>query len=368
MAARPGLQSSLIVTGMHLLPKFGRTVDHIRAAGWRVDAAVPMQSGKDDPASEPLALAKGIAGIARALDRVHAEIVLVLGDRVEAFAGACAAVTGRRILAHIHGGDRGTGDVDDVLRNAITRLAHVHLVASQDAADRLRRMGEQPFRIHRIGAPGLDDIRQFRRAGQVSTRRSRSRADGPSSSVAAAPIPDQPYAVIIQHPSGRSSLRESATMARILAAVEANGLAGVILYPNSDPGHDGIIRAIRRWATRPGWQVFRSLPRPEYLRLASGAALMLGNSSGGIIESASLGVNAVNVGLRQEGRLRCGPNVIDCGESPNQLRQAIRRALTQPRPLPGRSVYGDGPAGERIAAILERLIITPRLARKALTY
>jgi UDP-N-acetylglucosamine 2-epimerase len=102
--------------------------------------------------------------------------------------------------------------------------------------------------------------------------------------------------------------------------------------------------------------------------MAMGAAVMVGNSSSGIIESASLGLNAVNVGLRQEGRLRCGPNVIDCGESAVEIRRAIRQALARRRPRPGRSVYGDGRAGERIAAILEGLIINPRLSRKSLVY
>ena len=139
---------------MHLLPKFGRTINDIRRAGWRVDATVRMQSGRDAADEEPIALSRGIAGIARALDRLKADMVVVLGDRIEAFAGACAAAAGRRFLVHVHGGDRAAGDIDDSLRNAISRLAHLHLVASQDAAERLQRMGEPTWRVRRIGAPG----------------------------------------------------------------------------------------------------------------------------------------------------------------------------------------------------------------------
>lgn len=365
LAARPRLDPRLIVTGMHLLPKFGRTIDHIRAAGWRVDAVVPMQTGRDDASAEPQALAKGIAGIARALERLDCEIVLVLGDRIEAFAGACAATCGRRVLAHIHGGDRGTGDIDDLLRNAITRLAHVHFVASRDAVRRLRRMGEQAFRIHRVGAPGLDEIRPLRAPGSSCRDRAQGRADLRR---LLGEVADGAYAVVSQHPSTRDNRREAATMESVLAGVEANGLRGVIIYPNSDPGHDGIIRAIRRRAGRTAWRTFRSLPREDYLRVALGAAVMVGNSSSGIIESASLGINAVNVGPRQAGRLHCGPSVIDCGESTAEIRRAIRKALARRRPRPGRSVYGDGRAGERIATILERLIITPRLTWKSLAY
>lgn len=371
---RPRLEARLIATGMHLLPKFGRTIDHIRASGWRVDAAVPMQSGRDNAHSEPLAFAKGVAGIAKALDRLDCEIVVVLGDRIEAFAGACAAALGRRVLAHIHGGDRGTGDVDDMLRNAITRLAHVHLVASEDAARRLRRMGEQAFRIHRVGAPGLDEIRRFRqKADETSapSERQISPLKRPARRPPATPgDADRPYALVVQHPIGRSRQREFETMRDVLAAVEANGLSGVVIYPNSDPGHEGIIRAIRQWigGGRPDWRIYRSLPRADYLALAMKAAVMVGNSSSGIIESASLGVNAVNVGDRQQGRLRCGSNVIDCPESPQAIRRAIREALARSRPRSGRSVYGDGRAGERIAAVLEGLIISPRLLQKSLAY
>ncbi|HSW46785.1 MAG TPA: UDP-N-acetylglucosamine 2-epimerase [Phycisphaerae bacterium] len=362
LAGRPSLDPKLIVTGMHLLPKFGHTIDHIRRAGWGVDATVRMQTGRDDAADEAMAVSRGIAGIARALDRLDCEIVLVLGDRIEAFAGACAAAISRRVLAHSHGGDRAPGTIDDALRNAITRLAHVHLVASKDAEDRIRRWGEQPWRIRRVGAPGLDGIRRFREADRAGRRASDLRVRS-----VLGPLADRPYAVVAQHPLGRSAGRESVVMRNILSAVERCGLAGVIIYPNSDPGHEGIIREIRRIERHDGWRSFRSLMREDYLRIVSRAAVLVGSSSSGIIESASLGVNTVNIGRRQDGRLRCGPGVIDCDESLSAVTGAIRRAMKRPRPRPRQSVYGDGRASERIADVLERLIITPQLLLKELT-
>lgn len=363
MREHPGLDPRLIVTGMHLLPKFGRTIEHIRAAGWRIDATVRMQTGEDAAASEPLAVARGIAGIARALHRLRCEIVVVLGDRIEAFAAASAAATGRLIVAHIHGGDRATGDVDDALRNAITRLAHVHLVASRDAADRLKRMGEAPERIHRVGAPGLDAIRVFQKIQQADPARSeellRARIG---------PLADRPYAVVLHHPCGRPAHVEAATMRHIVAAVTQCRLAGVAIFPNSDPGHEGILKILRQVARKPDWRRFWSLPREDYLRLVSRAAVLVGNSSSGIIESASLRVNAVNVGSRQLGRLRCGPNVIDCGETAAAITAALRTALDRPRPSPRRSRYGDAHTGPRIAEILYELDITPDSRHKTLTY
>jgi len=363
MAASRRLEARLIVTGMHLLPRFGRTIDQIRDAGWPVEATVKMQTGRDAAAAEPVAVSRGIAGIARALDRLGCQIVLLLGDRIEAFAGACAAAIGRRVLAHLHGGDRAVGDVDEALRNAITRLAHLHLVASKHAAQRLRRMGEPAWRIHRVGAPGLDDIRLFRNA-----RRGPHRDTGGWLAETLGPIAAKPYAVVLQHPTGGTEDQEKAAMGCILTAVQRCGLAGVVIYPNSDPGHRGIIQAISELRDRNQWRRFRSLARIDYLRLLSRAAVLVGNSSSGIIESGNMGINAVNVGARQEGRLRCGPNVIDANPNPAAVTRAIRQALDRPRPGRGPSAYGDGRAGHRVAGLLERLIITPRLLHKRLTY
>lgn len=361
IARRRRIEYRLIVTGMHLLRKFGRTLDEIRTKGYRIDAAVRMQSGRDDAVGQAGAVARGVGGIARAVEDLDCEVVLVLGDRIEAFAGATAGALARRVVAHIHGGDRAPGDLDEALRNAITRLAHVHFAASQDAADRLERMGEPPDRIHLVGAPGLDAIRQFCRAEKPAHARRMLRAS-------LGEIAERPYAVAVQHAFGRGPAVEARAMRAVVQAVRRSGLAGVAIWPNSDPGHDGIIRELEKLAAASGWRVFRSLRREDYLRAVQHAAVLVGNSSSGIIESASLGVNAVNIGLRQEGRLRCGDNVIDANETTAAVERAIKAALARSRPDPDRSVYGDGRAGERIASLLERLRIGPRTCRKALTY
>lgn len=360
---KPSLRPQLIVTGMHLLKRFGHTIDDIRAAGWKIDATVRMQSGRDDPASEAQAVGRGIEGIADAFDRLQTDTVFVIGDRIEAFAGAAAACAGRRLLLHSHGGDRALGDVDDRLREAITRLAHVHLPASADAVRRLRRMGEQPSRIHKVGAPGLDAIREFRETARGDPAGTNTRL---RRLLDVDKLPE--YALVIQHPCGRSAHEEARTMRHILDAVGKCRLPGVLIYPNSDPGHSGIVREIERRSRSGPWWCFRSLPRRDYLLLASGAAVLVGNSSSGIIESASLGVPAVNVGPRQAGRLRCAPSIIDTSEKPEAISRAIRKALRAPRPPSRRSVYGDGHAGKRIADIIERLIITPQLMKKGFTF
>lgn len=358
-----GNHPRLIVTGMHLLPKFGRTIREIRAKGYVVDATVKMQTGRDDAQSETAAVARGISGMARALDQLGCDIVLILGDRIEAFAAACAGAVSRRIVAHIHGGDRAPGDIDEPLRNAISRLAHVHFAASQDAADRLARMGEPPKRIHLVGAPGLDAIRDFMQNARQSSSATEERL-----TALLGPWDKAPFAVLVLHPCGRKPTAEAAVTRAAVQAIERNKLHGVAIWPNSDPGHDGIIKALTPLERRPGWRVFRSLMREDYLRLLHRSAVLVGNSSSGIIESASLGVGAVNIGPRQTGRLRCGPSVLDAGESSTAIAHAIRIILRQPRPNPSASVYGDGRAGERIARILSKIKPSPALLRKELTF
>lgn len=359
---RRRIESRLIVTGMHLLRKFGHTIDEISGKGYSIDATVRMQSGRDDAAAQAGAVGRGIEGIARELDRLDCDTVLVIGDRIEAFAGAAAGALSRRLVAHIHGGDRAPGDIDESLRNAITRLAHVHFAASQDAADRLARMGEPKDRIHLVGAPGLDAIRLFR----VAEKRSRKNTARLRELLGS--IIDQPYAVVVQHASGRPASVEARVMRALIRAVDANALPAVAIWPNSDPGHDGVIAELEKVSKRQSWRVFRSLVREDYLRAVYRAAVLVGNSSSGIIESASLGVNAVNIGPRQEGRLRCGKNVIEAAETASGISRAIQTALKQPRPDPDYSVYGDGRAGERIARILETVQPSSDVLRKMLSY
>ena len=348
----PGLRLQVVVTGMHLLKKFGHTIDDIIADGRRVDARVPMQSGRDDRLDQAVGLSRGIAGMARYFERAGTEVVVVLGDRIEAAAGALAGVTTGRIVAHVHGGDVAVGDLDEGLRHAVTKLAHVHLAATKAAARRIIRLGERPEFVFNVGAPGLDRL--------VSMLQDRARPIGPK----------QPTALVVFHPSGRSAAREGRTMSAILRAVKAAGLGATVIYPNSDPGHTGIIEAIERAHRRKTGRLRmeRSLARDDYLRLLAESRVLVGNSSSGIIEAALAGTPAVNVGDRQAGRQRSGSSVVDCGETFTEIRAAVGVALSK-RPRRGaHTCYGDGRTGRRIADILGRVHLDQRLRRKQITY
>lgn len=343
----PRLRLQVVACGMHLLRKFGTTVKDIERDGFSVDARIPMQRGDDSSIDQAGGLGRGIGKIAAFLDEANTDIVVVLGDRIEAMAGALAAVTTGKVLAHIHGGDAAQGDFDDSLRHAISKLAHVHLTATRDATKRLRRMGEASGRIHQVGAPGIDRIREIL-ADSDPNRSGRG-------------------ALIVQHASGRSARRERATMRVLLDCVQCAGLSRTIIYPNSDRGHAGVIAAIEAHARRfdrAEVRVVRSLPRDAYLRALIDADVLVGNSSSGIIESSTAGTPAVDIGDRQRGRLKCGPSVIHAEETAESIRRALAVALrTRPR-CSRRSVYGDGHAGPRIADVLADLPLDAGLQKK----
>lgn len=354
IAAQPGLDLRIIACGMQLLPRFGATINDIRRDGWPIAARVRMQRGDDTPDDQARGLARGVDGISRFLTRDRTDIVVVLGDRIEAMAGALAGATCGAVVAHLHGGDVAPGDFDDSLRHAITRLAHVHFAASRAAADRLRAMGEERGRIHVVGAPGLDHLLALRRVG--------ARNPPPPPEVADL----EPYALIVQHAYGRSAQVEGRVAREILNETARAGLGRVIIYPNTDRGGSGVIRAIDAHARRypKHARVFRSLPRDTFLGALFAAKALIGNSSSGLIEAPAARVPSINVGDRQHGRDVGGTTVIHAPESATGIRGALQRALRSRPGRSGASIYGRGAAGVRIAETLAGLEITPALRKK----
>ncbi|CAA9392220.1 MAG: UDP-N-acetylglucosamine 2-epimerase [uncultured Phycisphaerae bacterium] len=392
IARNPKLDLQLVVTGMHLDRAHGRSVDMIRREGWRVDATVPWPSAATAAAS---ARSTGLAtaGLAGAFERLESEVVLVVGDRVEAFAAAAAAHVGGRAVAHVHGGDRALGQVDDSLRHAITKLAHVHFPATAGSARRIARLGEDARRIHAVGAPGIDGIRdaaaawadvqlsgdsrardpRFAAAGTAAGRpRVREQhADSAEVESERAKLRPRRYALLVLHPATANEAAEERAAGRVLAATLAAGFeAVVVVAPNNDPGARGILR---RWEAIPPGDprvaFHRDLPRPLYLGLLRDAAVLVGNSSSGIIEAASFGTPVLDIGPRQAGRER-GGNVKNVPLDGRAIRDALAAVWRGGRPVRfrGRNVYGGDGAGERIARALAGLSVDDRLLRKLIAY
>lgn len=343
--ANPQLQLQIIATGMHLDPRHGRTIDRMK-----VDAAVPWRAGR-----RAVATGHAIAALAREFVRLKPDVVLVVGDRVEAFAAAAAAHLCDIAVAHVHGGDRALGQMDDALRHAISKLAHVHFPATRQSADRLAKMGENRRRIHRVGSPGIDGIHRS--------------AAPPSEIRAEFPELVRPFALLVLHPIEANESAEFRRAAIVLKAVAATGLQIVIIHPNNDPGAGGIIRCWQKLARGKRFIVRRDVPREMFLGLLRDAALLVGNSSSGIIEAASFRTPVIDVGPRQLGRERC-KDVRNVPYRQSAVSAAILRILNNGRPRRGKCAnsYGGDKTGAKIASILVRLRIDQRLLRKIISY
>lgn len=346
--AHTGLALQLVVTGMHLQSRHGRSIDQIRRDGWTVDAVVSWSA-----ASGPVALGeqtgKAIAALSRTFEKLQSDIVLVVGDRVEPFAAAAAAHLTHHVVAHVHGGDRALGQVDDTLRHAITKLSHIHFPATPMSAKRIIRLGEDRWRIHTVGAPGIDGI---------------------ESQAAEHDLPRHRYAMLVVHPMDTDEQTEFSRARMILRAVAGFDFESiVIIHPNNDPGSEGIARCWNTLATGGRYRVYKNLDRPRFLGMLRDAAVLVGNSSSGIIEAASFGTPVVDIGPRQQGRDR-SQNVTNVPYQADSIRRAIGRVWNRGRPkrFRGANIYGGTGAGQRIARILADLPLDAPLRQKLIAY
>jgi len=345
--------------GMHLAREFGRTVDDILRDGFHVDARVEMLPRDDTRAAMAESVGRGVVGFTAAFQKLESEIVIVLGDRTEAFAAAVAGTLSGRVVAHVHGGDRAEGGYDDYMRHATTKMAHLHFAATEGSARRIRRLGERPGRIHVVGAPGLDEIRPSKLPSASDTKR---RYGFP---------PRKPLIVAVQHSISTHPETAPAEMAETLAALEALSLPTILVHPNSDAGGRAIIAAIKGFGKRPWLSVHRNLSRDDFLAAMKAASAMVGNSSAAIIEAATFGLPAVNVGRRQAGRERSG-NTVDAPHDRCKIEAALRKAIfdraARRRLCVAENIYGDGKASARIVQVLEQVVPGPEILAKQITY
>jgi GDP/UDP-N,N'-diacetylbacillosamine 2-epimerase (hydrolysing) len=330
----PRLALQLVVTGQHLDRSRGHTIDTIRRAGLRVDATVTWPTTDALPARPT---GRAIDGLARAFTRLGPDLVMVTGDRVEAFAAATASHLNQIRVAHVHGGEIAQGQADDSLRHAITKLSHVHFVASDEAAKRVRRLGERADAIHVVGAPGLEGISHD--AAPISALRKLDLIDRTLGT-----------ALVLLHPTDSDATTEKERTLQLLEAVlRAHRGWVVALYPNSDPGADGIVRGLEMMLASDRLMVLRNLERGLFLGLLREAILLVGNSSAGIIEAGCFGTPVVDVGPRQTGRTR-GANVIHA-EFDGSLDKALREVIEH-GPYRKQSPYARPGTSARMARIL----------------
>lgn len=352
------LRLQVVATGMHLAPEYGHTVDLIRKDGFPVSAEVDMLLSSDDTSAMAKGVGIGIQGMAQVFEILEPDIVVVLGDRVEAFAAAVAASLSGRIVAHIHGGERTAGGLDEYMRHAVTKLAHLHFTATEESRERVLRLGERPEYVWKVGAPGLDNLRTV----------IDSRAQLAEHLVFALP---ERYILLVHHPVSTFPEQAVAELRNILTALDRLGLPVIALGPNSDAGGRALLDELRNWCQHHGHHLVLTLPRMIFLGLMRYASALVGNTSSGIIEGASLGLPYVLVGDRQHGRERAA-NVLEVPSDVDAIEQALRRAVGDATFRESLqhiiNPYGDGHAAERIVEILEQVPLAGNLRRKVITY
>ena len=351
--SHPALEISVCVTGQHLAPGFGDTVHDVEASGLRICARIPVRLDGSTGATMARAVGHELLGMVDTFETEQPDLVMVLGDRGEMLAGALAALHLNIPVVHLHGGER-SGTVDEPVRHAISKLAHFHFVTTPGARERLVRMGEAPEHVHVTGAPGLDGLADDARVGREQLCE-RLGLD-----------PRRPVALVVFHPVVQEAEDAGRQMEAILSAVEACGLQAVCLAPNSDAGGQRIRAVLAGRPQRSDLRLLEHMDRISFVSWMSAADVMVGNSSSGIIEAASVSLPVVNVGSRQRQRERSA-NIVDVEADAGAFAAAIGHWQGKPRgPWP--NVYGDGRAGERIDALLADLELSPAVLSKCNRY
>ncbi len=316
-----GVDIAIVASNMHLMERFGMTVDEITGAGFEVTARVPMDVDGDDEASRVRASAVCMAGMADAFSAIKPDAVLLLGDRYEMLAVASAAAIMRIPVIHIAGGAVSEGAVDDCIRHAITKLASLHLTETEEYRRRVIQMGEQPDTVINTGAIGVWNALNIAPLPQSELEDFlRMKLDGT-------------VAVVTYHPATNDSSASPADqVGAMLEAIESfPALKCVITYPNNDAGGTSTIPLLEAFAAaHPDTvRLVPSLGMLRYQSMLRVASVVIGNSSSGIVEVPSAGIPTVDIGIRQRGRT-AAPSVIHCGNSTGDIRQAIKHALSAP--------------------------------------
>ena len=355
LAAHPEVDLKLIVLAAHLSPEYGTTVNEIERDGFSIASRIECLLSSDSDVGMAKTLGLAILGLSDALAQMRPDMLLLIADRYEMLAPASVALTLRIPISHIEGGEISEGAIDDAVRNALTKMAHIHFTSTDAARARVISMGEEPWRVHRAGAPSLDHIRR-------STLLSRDELEQALDITLADEI-----TVVAYHPV--TIFKDTTSEADAIFAV-LETLPGQIIfcYPNADAGSHLLMARIRSFCgTHDDAHLFVNLPSVTYWSLLRESTALLGNSSSGIMEAASFALPVVNIGMRQQGRER-RPNILDAEPTVDSLRNqlaATRQADFRAGLRSMNNIYGDGHAAERIVSVLTSTPLDNLLHKRA---
>ncbi len=354
LAAHSNVDLRLIVLGSHLSPEFGNTVREIEKDGFCIDAKIECLLSSDTDVGMAKTIGLATLSLADTLGAMRPDLLLLIADRYEMLAPAAVALALRIAVAHIEGGEISQGAIDDAVRNAITKMAHIHFTSTQLARQRVVSMGEEAWRVHRAGAPSLDHLRRQKLfTGEELEARLHLDLSHPTILVAYHPVT-----------IARDTVREADA---VFAALRKTEGQIVFCYPNADAGSRNLMERAKAFcAERGSGRIYTNLDPLTYWSLLAQVDLLLGNSSSGIMEAASFALPVVNIGIRQQGRERAR-NVIDTDANEQAIVQAIGQA-TDPEfreALQGmENPYGNGHAAETIVRVLTGVPLSERLLMK----
>jgi UDP-hydrolysing UDP-N-acetyl-D-glucosamine 2-epimerase len=343
----PALELQLIVAASAVLDRFGSVVNLIEQDGFKPHARVTMLIEGETPATMAKSTGLGLIELPTLFEQLAPDVVLTVGDRFETMATTLAAAYMNIPVAHTMGGEV-SGTIDESIRHAVTKFAHIHFPASEGAKQRIVRLGELPQHVHMVGCPRIDLVADIlaNSSGKLNDHLF-DLGVGERFSI------DEPFALVSQHPVTTEYGAGEEQITMTLEAVREQGLAAIVLWPNSDAGSDDISRGIRKWRERKlddRMHFFKNLPIEVYVNLMRATACLVGNSSSGIREGAYIGTPVVNIGSRQNMRDR-GENVIEVPYSKDAISKAIAQQIKHGR-YEMNPIYGDGTAGIKIADIL----------------
>ena len=345
---------TVLVTGMHLAPAYGNTVEEIENAGLPIAARIYTDVQSRTGAGMAIAVAQTIEGLVTALQKNRPDILLLLGDRGEMLAGALASMHLGIVTVHVHGGER-SGTVDEPIRHAISKISHYHLTATEQARDRLIRMGEKDSSIFVTGAPGLDGVKEL---AQSVISGDFYHATGLQNG--------SDFILCIFHPVVQQAYAAFEQTSALMRALCAIGKPVLWCTPNADAGSEEILRAMALASLPHGSVILTHLSRPLFCAAMQRCALMVGNSSSGIIEAASLGTPVLNIGDRQLAR-ETSANVWHALANDESLLHGMRKLLALGKQEYA-NVYGNGNAGLKIVDALSRIPLDAAILEKSNAY
>lgn len=314
----PGLELQVVAGGMHLAPEFGNTYQEIIDDGFTINAKVEMLLNSDSPTGICKSTGLGLISFAEALERLNPDIVVILGDRFEAFAMATATMIGKRPIAHLHGGELTLGAMDEAFRHAITKMSHLHFTSTEEYRQRVIQLGEKPGQVFNVGALGPESIKSITMLGKEALEQA---IDFSFS---------KQFALVTYHPATLEQQGAGEQFSELLLTLEAfPDLRLIFTKANADTDGRIINKMIDQYVAQNARRAiaFTSMGQLRYLSAMGCASLVVGNSSSGILEAPSFGVPTVNIGDRQKGRIRA-TSVIDCQPNIESICQAITKGLS----------------------------------------